>query len=113
MLSAFSLSLIQVEARCSERLEDPLKVQEAGGAWVEVCEQLRAMSLLVPEFPSWWEGSLQTPGTCPLAAFFSADQKVRRKHAQAFPSARGFLSPGMALGVFRGKCETETLTFDG
>lgn len=77
MLSAFSLSLIQVEARCSERLEDPLKVQEAGGAWVEVCEQLRAVSPLVPELPSWWEGSLQTPGTCPPAAFFSADQKVR------------------------------------
>ena len=77
MLSAFSLSLTQVEARCSKRLEDPLKVQEAGGAGVEVCEQLRAVSLLVPEFSSWREGSLQTPGTCPLAAFFSADQRVR------------------------------------
>ena len=77
MLSAFSLSLIQVEARCSKRLEDPLKVQEVGGAWVEVCEQLHAGSLLVPEVPRWREGSLQTPGTCPLAAFFSADQKVR------------------------------------
>ena len=77
MLSAFSLPLIQVEARCSERLEDPLKAQEAGGAWVEVCEQLHAVSLLVPELPSWWEGSLQTRGSCPPTAFFSADQKVR------------------------------------